>query len=315
MTMLSHLYHLHALSALHAGAGQSTGVIDLPIARERASALPYVPGSGLKGVLREHQREHPDQRADLWKAAYGPEHDSSAGFQGALAIGDALLLCLPVRSLAGGFAWATCPLQLLRYQRDAQALELEPKPPAIVPTVADNKVLLGSANSSLTFANGQSEQVALEEFLITPDADQKNVSLSQQWAVFIANLVFRDSKWQVDSAWQTLFTQRFAILSDADFDFLAETATEVRARIRIENGTAANKALWYEENLPAETILWGVLAAHASRDGKVLPPDTMLQQVPGPDARIQLGGKATVGRGLARFVWPKPAANTGGGKK
>ena len=86
--MDSYLYHLHALSALHVGAGQGTGVIDLPIARERASQLPYVPGSGIKGVLREHRRpvlpSNPHQAA-AWLAAYGPEQDSTngAGFQGA----------------------------------------------------------------------------------------------------------------------------------------------------------------------------------------------------------------------------------------
>ena len=307
--MDSYLYHLHALSALHVGAGQGTGVIDLPIARERASQLPYVPGSGIKGVLREHRRpvlpSNPHQAA-AWLAAYGPEQDSTngAGFQGALAIGDALLLCLPVRSLGGGFAWATCPTQLLRYQRDAQALPMQPrlKVPITVPIVPAESALLGEAQSSLKIGTAPDEQIALEEFLLKPLSDPPQVACAAEWAGFIALQVFRDA------AWQAMFRSRFVIMNDAEFDFLAETATEVRARIRIDHdkGITANKALWYEENLPAETILWGVLAAHASRDGKKSAASAMLDEVPGPEARVQLGGKATVGRGMARVLWGKP---------
>jgi len=47
------LYHLHALSPLHCGIGQAAGVVDLPIARSRATKLPIVPGSSLRGVLRQ----------------------------------------------------------------------------------------------------------------------------------------------------------------------------------------------------------------------------------------------------------------------
>jgi len=51
--MDARLLFVHALSPLHAGTGQGSGVIDLPIAREKATGLPFVPGSSLKGVLRD----------------------------------------------------------------------------------------------------------------------------------------------------------------------------------------------------------------------------------------------------------------------
>ena len=41
------LLFLHALSPLHAGTGQGIGAIDLPIAREKATGIPYLPGSSL----------------------------------------------------------------------------------------------------------------------------------------------------------------------------------------------------------------------------------------------------------------------------
>ena len=50
--MKTKLLFLQAISPLHAGTGQGVGAIDLPIAREKATDIPMVPGSTLKGVLR-----------------------------------------------------------------------------------------------------------------------------------------------------------------------------------------------------------------------------------------------------------------------
>ena len=47
------IFHLQNLSALHVGTGQGVGIVDLPIARSKATNLPVVPGSGLKGILRD----------------------------------------------------------------------------------------------------------------------------------------------------------------------------------------------------------------------------------------------------------------------
>ncbi|MCI5166291.1 MAG: type III-B CRISPR module RAMP protein Cmr4, partial [Candidatus Electrothrix sp. GM3_4] len=60
----------------------------------------------------------------------------------------------------------------------------------------------------------------------------------------------------------------------------AETATEVRARIRIEPGTrtVADGQLWYEENLPAETLLWGIVGCDRSRRDKDGPNADQLMQ-------------------------------------
>ena len=39
---------------LHVGTGNSVGAIDQPVVRERHTGFPIIPGSGLKGVLRDH---------------------------------------------------------------------------------------------------------------------------------------------------------------------------------------------------------------------------------------------------------------------
>ncbi len=66
--MTTRLTFIHALSALHAGTGQGAGVIDLPIAREKATGLPFLPGSSLKGPLRASLADK-----DLRNAIFGPE--------------------------------------------------------------------------------------------------------------------------------------------------------------------------------------------------------------------------------------------------
>ena len=109
------LYHLHTISALHVGTGQGTGIIDLPIARAKASNLPQVPGSAIKGVLRDVLRAQPNVSVSDLLALFGPEIGQNASeYAGALVVGDAQLLCLPIRSWHGTFAWATCPMILHR---------------------------------------------------------------------------------------------------------------------------------------------------------------------------------------------------------
>ena len=95
---------------------------------------------------------------------------------------------------------------------------------------------------------------------------------------------------------------RFSLVSDDVMSFLAETATEVRARVRIDTatGTVSEGALWYEEHLPAETVLWGLFAvADSNNDGR--KANDLARAVP-DDELLQLGGNASVGSGLVRFL-------------
>ena len=51
--METRLLFVHALAPLHPGTGQGTGVIDLPIAREKSTGIPYTSWISLKGTLRD----------------------------------------------------------------------------------------------------------------------------------------------------------------------------------------------------------------------------------------------------------------------
>lgn len=288
--MQHHLYHLHALSALHAGTGQAVGAVDLPIARERASGLPYFPGSSLKGVLRDRCAAD-DERERL----FGPERIAANedAFAGALAVGDASVLLLPVRSMAGVMAWATCPFVLRRYAADRAIVGAIDLPP--LPTIAPQQAFVADP----TCLKIDATHLVIDDL----DLEAQSDAATTQWAQLL-----RDTLFPGDEQAKHHFDKRFTILSDDDFGFLAETATEVRARIRIDDttGTVQRGALWYEENLPAETVLWGLIGVGQTRakgdHRHSKDMQTAFVQSVGAVATLQLGGKASVGRGLARFA-------------
>lgn len=280
--MKSSIYHLHTISGLHVGTGQGIGVIDMPIARERASNLPLVPGSGIKGVLRNECRPENSNDQD-YLALFGPEASEDASkFAGALAIGDARLLCLPIRSWKGTFSWVTCPMILQRYKRDGGGDKAIPEP-------AEDKTF---ATTTSTLIEDSDNKIYLEDLDL--GAEENN----DDWASIIADKIFTDDDWK------KLFKQRFLIVHDNVFDFLSETATEIRARIQIQKGTRTVKggALWYEEYLPAETLLWGIVAADDARNDSDKKADDLLKLLPDNDTRLQIGGNATVGAGQVRWI-------------
>src|SRR5450631_1528256 len=106
--MKAQLTFIHALSPLHAGIGQGAGVIDLPIAREKATGIPFLPGSSTKGALRTRCTQ--DQQLEQYKEIFGSEPSEVQEMRtGSVQFTDQRLLLLPVRSIAGTFAWVTSP--------------------------------------------------------------------------------------------------------------------------------------------------------------------------------------------------------------
>lgn len=290
--MQTRIFHLQALSALHVGTGQGVGVVDLPIARAKATNLPIVPGSAVKGVLRDEVEQfnlNGEDAKSLAKTLFGPEtaDSHSETHAGALAFGDANLLVLPIRSFAGTLAYATCPFILRQYQRDMNIELIVPNFAGMAAVTSDSQLLVA-------------DKVALEDL----DIDFESTDAIDHWAEQLANSIYPDSSFQAQE-WRTLFTERFVILPDDVFSFLADTATEVRTRIRIDRDTRIVKegALWNEENLPAETILWGVLGVAASRSKDKKTAEELAEHLPtDKEMTVQIGGKHTVGRGLCRML-------------
>lgn len=278
--MNTRLLFVHALSPLHAGTGQGVGVIDLPVAREKATGLPYLPGSSLKGTLR-------DACDDAMRTkVFGPDTGNDDDHAGSAQFSDQRLLLLPIRSLAGTFAWITSPYVLRRLRRDAEGLTGSGIPSA-VPTPDPNACIVSDNGCQISLNN----QVVLEDLDLpaTPQSD------AYKWAQWIGGQVF-----PTDTDWQQMLIARFCVVHDDVLSFLLDTATEITARIKLlENAKTVKKGgLWYEEALPTETILSGLAVATPVRatSDEVFTTLTNLTNKP-----LQCGGKATVGRGLCRL--------------
>jgi CRISPR-associated protein Cmr4 len=96
-------------------------------------------------------------------------------------------------------------------------------------------------------------------------------------------------------------------VNDDLFTFFCETGTVVDARIRIEDDTktAASGALWYEESLPVETVLSGVIwcdRVYGRHSGKPTT-EQLMKKFCSDSLDLQIGGKATTGKGRVRCVF------------
>jgi CRISPR-associated protein Cmr4 len=287
------IYWLHALTPMHIGAGRGEGYIDLPLAREQLTKYPYVPGSSVKGVFAEACGATDEKRRTdtLLQAAFGRAGDDASN-AGALAFTDARLVCLPVPSLYGTFAWCTCPFVLTRLQRDLQAAGLDPRVPPPQPT---SGFALTTDKCKLSIGPD-----APKAYLLDLEISVKSHPGGIAWGQMLAEWLFPN-----EATWQTLFMERFLIVDDDTFSFLATTATEVQPHIRIEaeQKRVADGALWYEESLPAETILAGLVWCDRVYGVAGIAGEDVLglcSSKTGAEA-VQIGGKASVGKGLTEL--------------
>ena len=275
------IYWLHATTPLHVGAGRGLGYIDMPIVREKVTNWPYIPGSSIKGVIADHfgaseETERKKEENKHLKAAFGTSGSDNDCAAGALVFTDANILCLPIRSFYGTFAWVTSPFCLRR---------------ADFPDFTDESCAFVGRNSKLIGADGK---IYLEDLDITPRISDEAGDMSKR----IAELVFAD-----DERNKKFFAERFTVVSDDLFTFLCESGTEVNAHIRINSktGIVETGALWYEESLPVETILTGRIWCD-----KVFVKDITEQDLfdfCGKNLTLQIGGKASTGKGLVQCIF------------
>lgn len=275
--MQTKLLQIRTLSSTRVGAGRGLGHIDLPVVRERATNYPYIPGSSIKGVLRDADKNNKELEKAFGRDPKTPNAETEAG---AFIFTDARILALPILSFYGTFALVTCPTILNRLQDDLKCFKSSNAAPGwTIPTLKGNQIRVGNPS------------------VITAPATQAN----QNPKVYLLDVDF-ESQGAVDSNYNAVFNlfpalgdrrDRFAIVSDEAFGFLCETGTEVNAHIRIQDETkiVAKGGLWYEETLPAETLLYGFVACDSDK------PSLDSFYKANPVRYLQFGGKASTGKG------------------
>ena len=290
-------YWIHTVTPLHVGTGRGVGYIDLPIAREKVTNWPCIPGSAVKGVVADYFGATEKKREDdgLLRAAFGMTNDSSTieanSTAGSLVFTDARIVCLPARSFYGTFAWVTSPFCLERLKRDTGLA---------VPSV--------NAKSAVVAGTTKLVRDGTKLYLEDLDLDCTKSKEADGCAELIAGAVFADRP-----DWQAIFRERLAIVSDDIFTFLCEAGTEVSAHIRIdeESGVVAQKALWYEEALPVETLLAGTVwcdRVYRSKENEKgangdLTKEKLLENFCSRPLELQIGGKASTGKGQVRCLF------------
>ncbi|MBI5305480.1 MAG: type III-B CRISPR module RAMP protein Cmr4 [Chloroflexi bacterium] len=307
----SALLYLYVETPFHPGSGSGLGVVDLPVQRERITGYPMMQASGLKGKLRAEAmaRATTDAEKEQVLAVFGPETNGAAEHAGAFSPGDARILLFPVRSLLGVFAWTTSRTALARFQRDLQtAASLNPKLAGGFEKFKTQFALLpGDLKEDEAFvATGNDvsadNQVTLEEFTFTARLLDAVKELGKWFAGNAFPFVDENDEYKF---WRGKAATSLVVLPDNAFRDFTEYATEVINRIKLkrETKTVESGALWSEEHLPSDTVLYAPLFASRARRAGCENLDvlgfvkTLCNAVP----RVQLGGDETVGRGLVRL--------------
>ena len=301
------MLYLYVETPLHAGAGSGLSSIDLPIQRERTTQYPMIQGSGVKGKLRSAAYAAAEGEQASWSKddvniVFGPEREGSE-HAGALIAGDARILLFPVRSLNGVFAYTTSYDVLNRFMRDVNrrgesiGWKLpEKKHPEQTVYVTQNRESRVTANN----------MVVLEEFSFTAASNP----MVDEVATWIAsNALPQTSEY---TYWRNKVLDSLVILPENDFRDFALYATEVITRVRIDRDkkTVERGALWTEEHLPTDTLLYvPVYATNSRKNGNTMQAKDILDKATSLEdsqsGYIQLGGDETVGRGLVRMHWEK----------
>lgn len=285
MVMRKALLTLYATEYLHPGAGSTTGAIDLPVQREVHSDLPVIAASSLKGALRQKAGESEGWGAYI-EPIFGPGTGNADKHAGALVVGEAKLLAIPIRSLKNVFQWANSPLVLGRLRRDLARIGAD-LPEVPVPQEGRAIVPAGSGGGrlileELDFEAHESEEMGqvlreIKEKLLPPGAGEYLLEK---------------------------FTTDFALVGDDEFRHLCRVGTQVSARVQLDENKKSNN-LWYEESLPPETIFYAAVLAQNARDGNGMDEDAVMQRfeagvVHADGGLLQVGGNETVGQGWCR---------------
>jgi CRISPR-associated protein Cmr4 len=364
---------LYTETPLHAGSGSSVSYVDLPIQRERHTQYPMVQASGVKGAVRDTceerlrvppikrrreelnrkekqgglSTEETNERDGLEKElaellaqiepVFGPDPDSDRAHEygGAIAFTDARILLFPVRSLAGVFAWVTCPTAIQRFKRDLQKITGVPDKTNLE---RDYNVPQGGALVMQREANGteskvkvDADKVVLEDFAFTVEESQ-SVNKLADWLSDHAFPKPEPSKGEENRAappanaqrgdpyrfWTDRLKTNLVVLDDAAFRDFVEFSTQVDTHIRIgEKGTVAEGALWTEESLPPETLLYSLVLATDPRRNDTTITDaasvlataqSWMKEAP----ILQFGGNETTGQGIVKATFLAKVTDSAG---
>ncbi len=226
-------------------------------------------------------------------------------FAGALGFSDARLLLFPVKSMKGVFAWVTCLrvlkqfLQDMRYTLDSFDISrLNDE------NIKEDETYLFSADSTLHISSGV-DKIVLEEYTFNISNKLNGViqvdenGQKMDFPDWLAQKLFGND----GSYWSNKIKKDIVVLPDDDFKDFVNLSTEVITRTKIDNntGTVEQGALFTEEYLPAESIMYSLILSadeFSSEEKKMFQDDVAKFFRDHLPEVIQIGGNATLGKGI-----------------
>lgn len=289
----------------HVGAGNDLGVVDLPIQRERYTNFPKYEASSVKGSIKDafyqqvkKGKTYPSFDTiteQMVQDVFGQDND--ANHISALAFTDARILLFPVKSFKSVFTWITCPKILSRFKQEMKLCGID------IPYSSEAKKVENTVpndSSSLT----KNRKLVLEDYLINNVRTEDECS---RWANWFSEHLFPSAS--EHQYWRDKMKRDFAIVADDVFEHFVTLSTDVVTRVRIDKskGIVKDGALFTEEYLPTESILYSlvvaspVLKTEEERIGhETFRSETGVMQffVEVLPEVIQIGGNETIGKGI-----------------
>ncbi len=257
------VFLVYTFSPLHAGIGQSIGKVDLPIEREKHTTYPCVYATGLKGALKKHYDNNTELDTKLF---FGDE----SGIGGAIFT-DLKILLFPVRSSKGCFKWVTCNHVLARVKRDLKIVGDIPLRLTDLDLNDAEPISDGSFNSQ--------DHIILEDFVFEDQSTDANQS-------------FLHDNWDVSK-------NNIYKIEDGLFKYFVNDATQIIARNKLKENKPSDN-LWYEETLPADTVLYSFIKPSVANQANLSDLKTTLNE---NNNICQIGGNETVGYGICKLYF------------
>ncbi len=286
----SRQFLIRCLSPMHAGTGQDIGSIDMPIQRESFTDIPKVEASTFRGALRS-TFSTPDEK-DLANMMFGENNDENGA--GIIGFTDLKLLFYPIKSRDGVYKLVTCPFLLKRY-------------------FEDKNLVYGSVEAKIDYINS--------DFGIELEYQNDKLVKSPE-----AKISLDDYSFQMQSLTEDLTTindidiilkrinpenrKKIVILNDEDFMELEELNREIITRNKIDQdtGVVEDGALFTEEYLPAESILYGILLYSPFKQEKIVfleeevkNKEYSVQKNLKNKRYFQIGGNSNLGKGIVKM--------------
>ena len=271
------LYTFYTLTPLHAGSGDSQGVVDLPIQREKHTEFPVVFSSSLKGSLR-YLFENDDGLKSFVPEIFGKEGTESS--TGNVVFTDAKVLLFPVRSSEGVFKWITSPFVLRRFTEDIEFISR-------AATQIGDKIDAGVTDDSAIGFKKYDVPIVLEDFVLTASDKSSDASLTN--TTQLLSILFPAA-----SA-QAAVNDRLLIVSDSVFKELVKVGTQVIARNELKENKISNN-LWYEEVVPPDALFYTVMRPRTKGNESITDLGKGLTK-----KVVQIGGNETIGYGFVQF--------------